>query len=175
MPKSYALPRGLRSRLTKPLGTLFTQSGIDSGAFAATVRAASLVVTVGDRVTDTLAEMGRVPDVQIVDGLEKRAKRKPPKAPHVTTIRAANPAGSITEEALDAVRLAFERPMPSRVLVKGEEDLLAIPAVMVAPPGAVIYYGQPNEGIVMVIADAAAKRRSKELLRLMGWPGQDTQ
>lgn len=160
----------MRERLSKPLGRLIAGEELSSEGFARLVSGATFVVAVGDRVTDTLAGMGRVPDVQVVDGRERRVARKPPEARHERLIRTVNPAGAITSEAMEALRTAMEGEKPARVLVEGEEDLLAIPAVALAPPGAAVFYGQPGEGVVVVAVDAAAKERSRSLLAEMGVP-----
>ena len=167
MTGEFPLPEKLRSRLAKPLGVLYTMTPSDSESFATSVRRAGTVVTVGDRVTETVAELGRVPDVQIVDGKENRKRRTPPKVEYASLSRAKNPAGTITMEAMDRIRDAFRGKKPARVLVEGEEDLLAIPAVIFAPLGARIYYGQPGEGIVMLKVDAALKARNRNLLKKM--------
>jgi uncharacterized protein (UPF0218 family) len=166
----YRLPEELRSKLAKPLGRLFTRKEIESGLFAKTVEKSSMVISVGDRVTETLGGMGRVPDVQIVDSKENRKAREPPDVEHGPTIRVKNPAGYITADAIDGIRKAFGGRKPVMVLVEGEEDLLAIPAVALAPLSADVFYGQPGEGIVMVRADASAKARNRTLLAEMGAP-----
>lgn len=160
----------MRKKLARPLGRLFSREEIESGVFAKAVRNSGMVVSVGDRVTEVLGEMGRVPDVQIVDARENRKAREPPDVPHGRLIRVKNPAGYITAEAIEGIKRAFEGKKPARVLVDGEEDLLAIPAVALAPLHADVFYGQPGEGIVMVRADASAKARDRALLAKMGAP-----
>lgn len=170
LPEEYPLPEKLRSRLAKPLGVLYRMTPVDSESFATTVEKARMVITVGDRVTETVARLGRVPDVQIVDGKENRKKRTPPKVAHLSLAKVKNPAGTITLEAMDGIREAFRGKKPARVLVEGEEDLLAIPAVIFAPLGAAVYYGQPGEGIVMLRVDEALKARNRALLKSMRQP-----
>ena len=170
MAGQYRLPEEMRAELAKPLGKLFEPSEISGPSFPAIVKEASLVVTVGDRVTETFGKMGRIPDVQIVDSMENRKPRLPPDVSFVTNYVVENPPATITESAVEAIRSAFEGPRPARVLVIGEEDLLAIPAVVLAPESTSVFYGQPGQGIVLVTADAAAKARSASVLRRMGLP-----
>jgi hypothetical protein len=136
--------------------------------FARAVDQSSVVVTVGDRVTETLGMMGRVPDVQIVDGRENRVKRRPPDVPSSRTIHVRNPPATITKAAIRGIREAFRVKEPVRVLVSGEEDLLAIPAIVLAPMSAGIFYGQPGVGIVLVRVTRAAKARNRALMARMG-------
>jgi len=129
----YRLPVRLRSRLSKPLGRVFSQNEAGGDEFRNAAGIAPMVVTVGDRVTDTLQEVGRTPDVQIVDGVERRQKREYPKAPYSRLIKVKNPAGSVTVDAIEGVRAAFMGKKPARVQVDGEEDLMAMLAIAMAP------------------------------------------
>jgi len=164
----FKVPESIRSRLARPLGLLITNEDILAGGLADAVKRSSMVVSVGDRVTESIAALGRVPDVQVVDGREKRQERAPPAVPYSSLLQATNPPGSITAEAVEAIRNAFGGAKPARVLIRGEEDLLAIPAVLFAPIGASIFYGQPNEGVVVVKVDAPAKARSRAILKEVG-------
>jgi uncharacterized protein (UPF0218 family) len=163
--EEYRLPEGLRRKLAKPLGEVL--QGREKG-FADLVRRASMVVTVGDRVTQTLGEMGRTPDVQVVDGVERRERREPPDVPYRRLIRVRNPAGTITREAIEGMSEAFSGRKPVRVLVDGEEDLLAMLAVAMAPISSMVFYGQPGAGVVAVKVNAPSKARNRGLLAEMG-------
>src|SRR2546428_11888951 len=70
--KEYRLPSSLRERLAKPIGKLFKDEETNGRAFRSGLEKATFVVTVGDRVTERIAELGRIPDVQVVDGRERR-------------------------------------------------------------------------------------------------------
>lgn len=171
MAGQYRLPEEMRAELAEPLGRLFKPADISAQSFLDALDKTSFVVTVGDRVTETVAKLGRTPDVQIVDSLENRKPRQPPDVSFVSGFQAKNPPGGISPAAVDSIRLAMEAEKPARLLVDGEEDLLAIPAIILAPEGTGLFYGQPGKGIVMVKADAAAKRRSRALLSRMGFSG----
>ncbi len=64
-------------------------------------------------------------------------------------------------------------PQQDRIEVDGEEDLAAIPAILMAPEGARVLYGMPGRGMVVVIVDSSARSKAKALLDLMepreGW------
>lgn len=164
----YRLPRELRGKLAKPLGHVFTPEEIADSEFERLMRGATMVVTVGDRVTETLGGLGRTPEVQVVDGVERRIRRDPPDVPYSRLIKVRNPAGTITQEAIEGVRKAIEGRKPVRVLVDGEEDLMAMLAIAMAPISAVVFYGQPGVGIVSVKVSALSKSRSRTLLGKMG-------
>jgi uncharacterized protein (UPF0218 family) len=152
------------------MGTLFEAAKVGKAPFLRAVGRSTVVITVGDRVTESFGKMGRVPDVQVVDALENRVKRRPPEVAFSRAIRVRNPAATITREAIEGVGDAIRGQKPARVLVDGEEDLLAIPAVVLAPMGAGVFYGQPGVGVVMVRVSAASKSRNRAILRRMGAP-----
>ena len=54
-----------------------------------------------------------------------------------------------------------------RILVSGEEDLLLVPALARAPAGAILMYGQPGEGLVVVRADERSKEKARRLMALL--------
>ncbi len=162
------LTPSLRRRLKRPLGRLFPAVDVRGEEFLALVAGAPFVVTVGDRVTETLQETtGRSPDVFVVDGMERRTAREVPRIAHGSTLKARNPAGRITKAALGAMKRAFEGEKPAMVLIDGEEDLLTIPAVIDAPLGSVVFYGQPLVGVVAVTVDERAKASARDILKQM--------
>jgi uncharacterized protein (UPF0218 family) len=48
--------------------------------------------------------------------------------------------------------------------VDGEEDLATLPAVVAAPDGASVVYGQPDEGMVLVEVTPETRAEMRELL-----------
>ncbi len=171
MRRVYRLPEDLRLRLAQPLGRVFSAEEAAGPEFGKLVRQAPMVVTVGDRVTDTLGAMGRTPDVQIVDGVERRSRRDLPNVPFARLVKVRNPAGMLTDGAINGVRSAFLGRKPVRVQVDGEEDLMAMLAIAMAPVSAVVFYGQPGVGVVVVKANAISKARNRAILARMGVKG----
>src|SRR5438132_7897269 len=141
--KEYRLPSSLRERLAKPIGKLFKDEETNGEAFRAELKKASFVITVGDRVTERIAELGRIPGVQVVDGRERRVERRMPDVHYTRLIRVRNPPGTITNEALHGIAQAVKKRDGSvRVVVEGEEDLLAIASGCLALNGPKISYVQ---------------------------------
>lgn len=68
-----------------------------------------------------------------------------------------NPAGSITTSAVAALSNAIHASHPSYIKVEGEEDLVAVAAILVAPLGSLVYYGQPKQGMVEMQASERMK------------------
>ena len=168
MRRTYRLPEELRTRLAAPLGIVYSAEEAKSPAFERMVKSAPMTITVGDRVTDTLGAMGRTPDVQVVDGVERRVVRAVPTVPYARLIKVKNPAGTLTEDAITGMKKAFLGKKPVRVRVDGEEDLMAILAIAMAPLSAMVFYGQPGIGVVAVNANAIAKSRNRAILAKMG-------
>jgi uncharacterized protein (UPF0218 family) len=52
-------------------------------------------------------------------------------------------------------------------VVDGEEDLLTLPAILYAPDGAFVVYGQPYVGVVVAEATKTMKEQVKEFLKEM--------
>ena len=146
---------------------LYTGQSLASAALLESLKSPPLLVTVGDRVTEFAQQSGRTPDVQVVDSVEMREKRTLPNVPHSRLIRAKNPAGTITDEAMAAVVEAFKGEKPARVLIDGEEDLLAVAAVDAAPMDSVVVYGQPGVGVVIVAVNDRSKASVKQILDSM--------
>jgi uncharacterized protein (UPF0218 family) len=82
------------------------------------------------------------------------------------TYRVRNPAGVITRQAWDAIREAMQH-REAVIFVDGEEDLLAIPAILESPDSAFIVYGQPSQGLVVVTASPVTKHEVKEMMSRM--------
>lgn len=171
MRRAYRLPEELRSKLAQPLGQVFTGEEVAGPGFRKVVNDAPMVVTVGDRVTDTLWGLGRAPDLQVVDGVERRSARELPKVPYARLVKVKNPAGTLTGAAINGVKSAFLGKKPVRVQVEGEEDLMAMLAIAMAPVSAVVFYGQPGVGVVVVRANAISKSRNRGILAKMGIEG----
>src|SRR2546425_6483595 len=120
--KEYRLPSSLRERLAKPIGKLFKDEETNGRAFRSGLERATFVITVGDRVTERIAELGRIPEVQVVDGRERRVARSVPEVEYRRLIRGGNRPGTITNEGLAGVAQAVKgRGGPGRGLVEGKE------------------------------------------------------
>jgi uncharacterized protein (UPF0218 family) len=87
-----------------------------------------------------------------------------------------NPQGTLSvalvETLGETVEQAAAAPDTSRiVLVKGEEDLAALPVLVTAPLGASLVYGQPEEGMVLTTVDE--RQRADALDRLERMDGDN--
>jgi uncharacterized protein (UPF0218 family) len=160
------LPPEARPLLKRPLGKLFTSTKA-AVEHIKKVHPAKLIA-VGDTVAAELLGAGLEPDLIVVDFQVKRAPaddrtKRAIETYEVHTVRVRNPAGSLTPELYNI----FETiKIPAKIIVEGEDDLATIPAVLSAPIGSIVAYGQPNEGMVLVEVDEHKKREFRKLFDL---------
>jgi uncharacterized protein (UPF0218 family) len=50
------------------------------------------------------------------------------------------------------------------IQVDGEEDLAVLPLALVAPHGSLILYGQPGEGVVLLIISGSVQEQAQAFL-----------
>ena len=150
--------------LKQPFGTLVPDNEVTKQKVESMLKDAGKVVVVGDATTERLVSFGIVPDVAVIDGRERRSKRSYPANYPAKELRCRNPAGTISKDAVKVLQDALKTASPARVLVEGEEDLLALPAFALAPEGSVVLYGQPLEGLVVVRITPAKQKQAKDLM-----------
>ncbi len=162
------LPDDLRDQLKKPLGNLISDNDPNRENIIKKNSAESIIITVGDRTTENMLQLGLKPQVQIIDGLEKRDQCLVPADDTVNTkLSCRNPPGEITEESIQVIQKAFSSKPPVRIIVDGEEDLLVIPVCIFAPENSVVMYGQPNEGLVIVHITPEIQAKVQKILDAM--------
>jgi len=166
----FVLTPELRKELKAPLGLLI------KGSFEETSRkVAKLVaekkpkklITVGDQVTMNMISNNIPPDVAIVDSKVMRKAISPVKFEADKIFQINNPPGTITEESWEAIKKAINSLGRSKVVVDGEEDLLTIVAVLLAPYGSMVMYGQPKQGVVVLEVKEEVKKRFREIIERM--------
>ena len=150
-----------------PLGVFLPESQADKPHIEKYLSDNSYVISVGDRTTEKMIDFDLIPSLQIIDGQEKREKREPPKLEHAIELTVDNPAAEITFESISIIKKAFTLQSPVRIFVNGEEDLLVLPVCVHAPENAVVLYGQPNEGLVIVQITPEIRNKVQGLLDLM--------
>ena len=154
--------------LKQPFGTLVADKDVTSQKISLALKGAKKVLSVGDATTERLVSFGITPDVAVIDGKERRSKRSYPNY-KAKELRCANPSGVISKDAVATLQDALKLQPPTRVLVDGEEDLLALPIFTMAPIGSVVFYGQPLEGLVIVEITAAKQKQAKDLMDRIGF------
>jgi len=164
------LQQALRSELKEPMGPLYTE------AETLLADAGRPVVAVGDIVTYHLLSAGHTPAVALVDGRTKRATVEDHIEEAVdgdrfdNELAVANPPATLSDALLSALRAALDDAAAGEttvIVVDGEEDLAALPAIATAPADGSVVYGQPDEGMVLVDARGEAREAVTDLLGRM--------
>ncbi len=109
-----------------------------------------MLVTVGDVVTATAIRYKIIPKLSIVDFKTKRDEILP-SMPNKwdRRISVKNEPGSISVDLWNSIGTAFKSKGNTLIEVDGEEDLASIPAILMAPDGAIVIYGVPDKGIAV--------------------------
>ncbi len=177
--KNLSLPQEKRHHFKKPLGKLLL--GSQHNLSWAGVKALqninklkpSLVISVGDITTQTLLLNKAPVNLAVFDN---RCQRQPLKVnlhqelknKALNYVRAPNKPGTISFKAVKQLQLL----LPSLVLsektgvleIKGEEDLLVLPLVLLSPLKTLIFYGQPHKGLVQIKVTESLKEKTASLL-----------
>jgi len=160
--KTLKLPNSLREGLKEPFGELL--AGLDE------LKHNKRIICVGDETSRIALEFGLKPKVLVYDG---RIKRELVPIPAIirnfkaAEIRVKNPAGHITRESFEAIYAGLTGFGRVKIRVDGEEDLLTIAAIDLAPADSIVLYGQPHEGLVVVKVNKESKKRAKKVLEQM--------
>ncbi len=152
-----------------------------------------MVIAVGDIITNSLEKTGFIPDVKIIDYRSRREKItnkipmdsttltiglsevERPNSKFQTLKKIVNKPGTISKESVNAIKKAIDSCLshPSgvqpqkiqKIVIDGEEDLLALPAILLAPLNSVVLYGQMDLGVVMVEVNEIIKNKVKKILK----------
>ncbi len=170
---NLSVPDNLKPQLRKPLGEIIN---VENNRSKTTLNVLNrikdihptLVVTVGDVVTHELTQAGVMPDVVVVDKLTRREPANLPNPPGENILTVTSQASTISFEVIKAL----EQSLRSRVLIgkkwqiriTGEEDLVALPALLLAPLYSLVVYGQHDTGVVVTQATEAVKEHIKALV-----------
>jgi len=163
--KNLMLPKNLRKELKKPFGELFKKV---KDSFK---NKNSLVITVGDITTKTFNDISLGQNLSIIDFKVAREE----KFSNILELgfvgdenifKVDNPAGYITSNLFITLSEIFKSDIEDKMilLINGEEDLAVLPLILAAPLGSVIWYGQPKEGIVQVIATEETKKKAYKIV-----------
>jgi uncharacterized protein (UPF0218 family) len=150
--------------LKAPFGILIKEKEIDEIKINQFVKRANKIITVGDATTDRLAGFGHIPDLSVIDNKEKRViKSKTTEFQVDEKIQCENKPGEINEGVISLIKeiSSAEFYTKIQIVIKGEEDLVALPLFMYSPDKWTVFYGQPNEGLVVVEVNDTVRERAR--------------
>jgi len=159
------LPEALRRTLTKPIGVV-----IADGVPIPVPSKKTYIISIGDTTTEVLLSQGIIPTLACIDFQVQRQefdweKNLWDKLTFGCTISYFfSGPGFIDTTVMNAIEHWSEQPNQTLFIIDGEEDLLVLPAILYAPQGTVVYYGQPDKGIVQVEVTTKTKQLAQQLL-----------
>lgn len=164
------LPEELRAKLKEPLGELIEtipEKSMEKIINVVNKFKPTKVVSIGDVITQYILMSGILPDLSIIDyKMYRRRMEFSFNYDHFFNIivHTRNPPGHISEDAWNKIRKHIKSEFKTLIIVDGEEDLLTLPALIEAPKGSLIFYGQPNIGIVFIQVTDEVKKKAREIV-----------
>lgn len=169
--KKYALLPNRRQKLRRPLGLVFKgdKNNYSEAVFMAYKHIKTAgegpIVTVGDIVYLSFLKIGIIPTLAVVDN---KNYRKFLKYTYKFNDCAINSAGHICKMAVTKISRLLKKISSNLnadllLKIKGEEDLLVIPCVLLSPIGGYVVYGQANKGVIVI---KVTLNRKEKILRL---------
>lgn len=156
--KDLILTEKLREVLKKPFGQLINSIN------DCEIGQCPYLITVGDATAKIFNQEEIKTDISVIDF--KIARKKEFSSvkdlgfvENEKVIEINNQAGRISYFLTQAVCSLFRSRKSKTILkIEGEEDLSVLPLILAAPLGSVIFYGQPNEGLVKIEVSENIKR-----------------
>ena len=171
-----ALPKQFRSELRKPLGLVIegTENNLAEAASKAhsyiRSRDYQLIITIGDVVTKTLIETSLIPDIAVIDFKTQRHTDIQHGHIHSKSTSILNKPGTINKKVvnrlLSVINQCLLTPLKSThtIVIKGEEDLTALIAVILAPLNSIVMYGQVGKGIIVIEVNEDVKKKVSTII-----------
>lgn len=145
MAPRLCLPQEIRRDFARPRGLIY------SGDITPRLTGASKLICVGDVVSAFCARAGSENITLVVDGKTRRSEATP--IIHLESykiIRVSNPPGGLTSEAINKMHECASSGGKCLIIVNGEEDMLALPAIASAPLNSLVVYGVPGVGAAII-------------------------
>ena len=122
---------------------------------------------VGDVVSRYCSEASKEHLVLVIDGKTRRSHKVSIHIEGFQVMRITNPPGYLTLEAIKALCKAEASPGRWLILVRGEEDMLALAALSCMPWRGTLVYGVPSVGATIIRASTAILREAQSRFLLL--------
>ncbi len=161
----------MKERLREPIGELVTGGDPDevTERLKKTIEEIKppIVIAVGDYVSSKLHKHDVKVDIYIVDGKIERIGKPVEPVNLENIVESINEAGTISPSSSEKLHELIHSPEAWPIILKinGEEDLLALSAILSSPDNSVIVYGQPKKGAVLVRVDESIRRKMINIIR----------
>ncbi len=170
------LPTKMRALLREPFGQVVKGKEDEKEKTAAKAlrilqqENPPFIITVGDIVSSSMRDSGLKIDLSIIDFHTQRGRVVYEDGGFIASNRHRylNRAGSISSHVAKntyrIIKKGLKKKQNEILLIRGEEDLIALPAILLAPLGSYVVYGQVGLGIVLTKVTEEKKKRVSELL-----------
>jgi len=175
--KRWILPISLRPTLRKPLGDVFVGHYDERKSVVKkilnTIKRINppMVFAIGDIIAGSLWEVGFIPSITVVDYKSRRKALKEISnfKFQISNFRKyRNGAGTIEASTIRHLKSLcskyLKKNIPQSLIIEGEEDLMVLPAILVAPLSSMVLYGQYGLGVVAV---KVTEEKKEEVLKLV--------
>lgn len=165
----FVLTEELRCQLKRPFGELLSGPDIKIISRLNQIiqsKKPKKVISVGDNVSRLLPSNHVKTDLRIIDNREMRQTVQPYRLKAKNIFKIFNPPGGIEDVAWPAIGNALKKS-DSLLIVDGEEDLLTLVVVNLAPLSSLVIYGQPEQGVAVIQVDQEIKTKVDSILGLM--------
>ena len=131
------------------------------------------IITIGDICTIRIFEEIREPNLCVIDMKTKRnINLDSTQISKITEIgqkiiSVTNKPGTISLDLWKSIKEGLKSKLNTKIIVEGEEDLAALPAISMADLGAKVIYGMPDRGMVVVDVNQQEKKRANSFLKRM--------
>ncbi len=171
--KILELPAEVRHILRKPLGKVI--QGTEETILETAQKAKKylekqqpfMLISVGDIATESLEKAGVNIDFSIIDFKTQRNKSVSKNIIQGKKYKnkAGTISGKVTHIFINKLEKFFSNKDAQRLMISGEEDLIALPAILLAPLGSMIVYGQFELGLVIVEVSEEMKEQIVEIVK----------
>lgn len=159
-----ALPENLRQELKKPFGELCQEITLENGS------GSPYLITVGDVTSKIFNEKSLGQKLSVIDFKVAREKKfvsikELGFVGDEVIFNVDNPAGFITSSLFKKLVeiIKFGKKKKEILQINGEDDLVVLPLILTVPLNTLIYYGQPDVGLVKVLVSEGNKEKAYNL------------
>lgn len=162
------LPEHLRDSLRKPLGKLMKGEQMSTQILQSIQQQKPVMaITVGDIITQSLDKVRYTPTVSIIDYKSRRVNLTAPQ--NAFKISTPNEPGTLNYRSVQALRKTIQQFLRNKktqkLVIRGEEDLLTLAAVLFTPLYSLVLYGQLDQGVVAICVSEEKKEEVVKILK----------
>ena len=165
--QEYQLPELLRDTLRIPIGDV-----ISLKTEQATLQKNKMIIAIGDIITSSIKKIGLHPAITIFDFMSERKEITDhsildnlPNPQYVVENKPAIITQEVVQTLQKALDMYFQTKESQNIFIRGEEDLLTLPSILLAPLDAIILYGQTKVGAIMVKVTEEKKEKVKKIMQ----------